>query len=260
MNKPKVIVVMPAYNAATTVEKTVADIPKNVADEIILVDDRSQDDTVKIARGLGLTVIEHTDNLGYGGNQKTCYSEALERGADVVIMIHPDYQYDSRLAGHMAQFITNGYFDIMLGSRIRTRAEALAGGMPVYKYLSNRMLTIAENVLLGQNLSEYHTGYRAYSRKVLETIPWQQNSDDFAFDAQFLAQAIYFDFKIAEIPVPVRYMAEASSINFKRSVEYGLANLKVIGQFWLQRLGLIKSTLFVPRALPAATPEATTTP
>jgi len=165
----------------------------------------------------------------------------------VVIMIHPDYQYDSRLAGHMVDFIKNGYFDIMLGSRIRTRAEALAGGMPVYKYLANRLLTITENILLGQNLSEYHTGYRAYSRRVLETIPWRQNSDDFAFDAQFLAQAIFFGFKIAEIPVPVRYMAEASSINFKRSAEYGLENLKVILQFWLHRVGLRKVPLFLPQ-------------
>ncbi|MDP8224109.1 MAG: glycosyltransferase family 2 protein [Candidatus Lernaella stagnicola] len=247
MHKHKVIVVMPAYNAETTVEKTVADIPDGVADEIILVDDCSRDRTVAIARELGLTVIEHESNLGYGGNQKTCYAEALERGADVVIMIHPDYQYDSRLAGHMVDFIKNGYFDIMLGSRIRTRAEALAGGMPVYKYLANRLLTITENILLGQNLSEYHTGYRAYSRRVLETIPWRQNSDDFAFDAQFLAQAIFFGFKIAEIPVPVRYMAEASSINFKRSAEYGLENLKVILQFWLHRVGLRKVPLFLPQ-------------
>jgi len=247
MPKPKIIVVMPAYNAATTVEKTVADLPPGVADEIILVDDRSGDETVAIARRLGLTVIEHERNLGYGGNQKTCYRAALEKGADVVIMIHPDYQYDSRLAGHMVSFIADGYFDIMLGTRIRTRAEALQGGMPVWKYLANRFLTIAENVLLGQNLSEYHTGYRAYSRRVLETIPWQGNSDDFAFDAQFLAQAIHYKFKIAEIPVPVRYMAEASSINFKRSLQYGLANLKVIWQFWLRRLGLGGRRLFPPR-------------
>ena len=248
MKRKKVIVVMPAYNAATTVEKTVADIPAGLADEIILVDDCSQDDTVRIARDLGLVVIQHEKNVGYGGNQKTCYREALARGADVIIMIHPDYQYDSRLAGHMSAFIADGYFDIMLGSRIRTRAEALAGGMPVYKYLFNRFLTITENVLLGQNLSEYHTGYRAYGRRVLETIPWQRNSDDFAFDAQFLAQAIAFDFRIAEIPVPVRYMPEASSINFKRSVEYGLSNLGVILSFWLHRLGIRKSPLFLPRA------------
>jgi glycosyltransferase involved in cell wall biosynthesis len=243
----KVIVVMPAYNAATTVERTVADIPPGAADEIILVDDCSRDETVAIAQRLGLTVVRHERNVGYGGNQKTCYRLALERGADVVIMIHPDYQYDSRLAEHLTRFILDGYFDIMLGSRIRTRREALAGGMPIWKYLANRALTIIENLLLGQNLSEYHTGYRAYSRRVLETIPWEGNSDDFAFDAQFLVQAIAFGFKIAEIPAPVRYMAEASSINFKRSVQYGLENLRVIAQYWLHRLGLRRCALFLPR-------------
>jgi len=246
MKRKKTIVVMPAYQAETTLERTVADIPDGLADEIIVVDDCSSDRTAQVGRDLGLTVIVHETNKGYGANQKTCYREALARGADIVIMIHPDYQYDSRLAPHLIRFIADDYFDIMLGSRIRTRAEALAGGMPIWKYLSNRLLTITENVLLGQNLSEYHTGYRAYSRRVLETIPWQRNSDDFAFDAQFLAQAIYFGFKIAEIPVPVRYMAEASSINWRRSVTYGLENLKVIGQLWLHRLGLVRSPLFLP--------------
>lgn len=252
MRDKKVIVVMPAYNAAATIEPTLRDLPPGLATEIILVDDGSRDSTVAEARRLGLTVIEHVRNTGYGGNQKTCYTEALRRGADVVIMIHPDYQYDSRLAGHLVRFISDGYFDVMLGSRIRTRAEALAGGMPIWKYLANRCLTITENMLLGLNLSEYHTGYRAYSRQVLETIPWRENSNDFAFDAQFLVQVVHFGFKIAEIPVPVRYMEEASSINFNRSVRYGWENLKVLGQYWLHRLGLRKDRLFLPPSADAA--------
>lgn len=252
MNGKKVIVVMPAYNAAATLEPTLRDLPEGLADEIILVDDGSRDATVAEARRLGLTVIEHVHNAGYGGNQKTCYTEALKRGADAVIMIHPDYQYDSRLAGQLIRFIVDGYFDVMLGSRIRTRAEALAGGMPIWKYLANRFLTITENVFLGLNLSEYHTGYRAYSRRVLETIPWRENSNDFAFDAQFLVQVVHFGFKIAEIPVPVRYMEEASSINFRRSLRYGWENLKVVGQYWLHRLGFKKYRLFLPPGADAA--------
>ena len=252
MRDQKVIVVMPAYNAATTLERTVRDVPPGAADEIIVVDDCSRDETFAIAQKLGLHVVRHERNSGYGANQKTCYKLALAHGADVVIMIHPDYQYDSRLADHLTRFVTDGYFDIMLGTRIRTRREALAGGMPIWKYLSNRFLTIVENLLLGQNLSEYHTGYRAYSRRVLDTIPWENNSDDFAFDAQFLVQAVHFGFKIAEIPVPVRYMAEASSINFRRSTRYGLENLRVIGQFWAHRLGLKKNGLFIAKNAGAA--------
>jgi glycosyltransferase involved in cell wall biosynthesis len=244
---PKTIIVMPAYNAETTLEATVQDIPDGTADEIILVDDASRDNTCQKAESLGLTVIRHEKNLGYGGNQKTCYKTALEHGADVVVMIHPDYQYDSALAPHMTRFISDGYFDIMLGTRIRTRKEALEGGMPIWKYLANRFLTITENILLGQNLSEYHTGYRCYSRRVLETVNWPENSDDFVFDTEFLLQAIFHGFKIAEIPVPVRYMPEASSINFSRSVKYGLETLKTLGRFWMHKVGIINDPLFINR-------------
>ncbi len=238
--KPKVIIVMPAYNAATTLEKTVRDIPEGFAEEIILVDDGSKDDTVKIARNLGLTVIVHERNRGYGANQKTCYDEALRRGADIVIMIHPDYQYDSSLAPLFIELIKKGICDIVLGSRVRTRKECLASGMPLYKYVANRFLTILENLASGENLSEWHTGYRAYSRKVLETIPYRKNSDDFVFDAQALFQASYFDFKMGDLPVPCRYMKEASSINLSRSVLYGLGTLRTILQYVLQKLHLMK--------------------
>ena len=246
----KKIVVMPALNAQTTLEKTVAAIPAGAVDEIVVVDDASTDRTVELARDLGLVVVQHERTSGYGANQKTCYREALQRGADVVIMIHPDYQYDSSLAPYMIHFIEDERFDIMLGTRIRTRAEALAGGMPVYKYLSNRFLTISENILMGQNLSEYHTGYRAYSRRVLETLPWENNSDDFVFDTQFLVQAIYFGFTIAEIPVPVRYFDEASSINFRRSLQYGLLTMVQVGKFLLQKWGVARYPMF-EKKLPA---------
>ena len=242
--KSKVIVVMPAYNAATTLERTVKDIPKGFADEIILVDDSSQDETVAIARGLGLTVITHHENKGYGANQKTCYDEALRRDADIVIMIHPDYQYDSSLAPLFGQLIRKGVCDIILGSRVRTRKECLDSGMPLYKYLSNRLLTVFENLITGQNLSEWHTGYRAYSRKVLEKIPYHKNSNDFVFDSQFLIQAVYFGFKIGDLPVPCRYMREASSINLGRSIIYGLGTIRTVFQFILQKLHLMKFDLF----------------
>jgi len=235
---------MPAYNAAATLEKTVKDIPQGFADEIILVDDSSKDDTVRIAKSLGLTVIVHDRNLGYGANQKTCYDEALRRGAEVVIMIHPDYQYDSSLAPLFADIIEKGVCDIILGSRVRTREECLDSGMPLYKYISNRFLTILENLTTGQNLSEWHTGYRAYSRKVLETIPYHKNSNDFVFDAQFLIQAAYFGFRIGDLPVPCRYMGEASSINLSRSIVYGIGTIKTLFQYILQRLHLVKLGLF----------------
>ncbi|MFK7818734.1 MAG: glycosyltransferase family 2 protein [Planctomycetaceae bacterium] len=237
---------MPAYNAASTIQRTLADIPDGSVDEVILVDDCSKDDTVTIARDLGLTVIEHETNKGYGGNQKTCYTEALKRGADIVVMIHPDYQYDSRVIPVATEIIRLGICDVTLGSRIRSRAEVLDGGMPLYKYIANRFLTTVENIALGQNLGDFHSGFRAYKREVLETIPWQRNSDDFIFDTQFLAQSVHFGFKLGDIPVPVRYFEEASSINFTRSSRYGLLTLWVMAQYWFNRLG-VKSDIFKPR-------------
>jgi glycosyltransferase involved in cell wall biosynthesis len=244
----KVVVVMPAYNASTTLEKTVADIPAGVVDEIVLVDDCSRDGTAALARRLGLVVIEHEANRGYGANQKTCYGAALERDAAIVIMIHPDYQYDSGLVGVLAELLHNLHCDLLLGNRIRTRREALDGGMPFYKYVANRMLTLSENLWLGQNLGEWHSGMRAYRREVLEAIPWERNSDDFVFDTQFLVQAVHFGFRIGDIPVPVRYMKEASSINFRRSVQYGLSTLGTMAQWSLHRSGLRRDPLFERRA------------
>jgi glycosyltransferase involved in cell wall biosynthesis len=255
----KVMVVMPAYNAASTLERTVNDIPPGSVDEILLVDDGSKDDTVAIARRLGLTVIVHEKNTGYGGNQKTCYRYALEAGAEYVVMIHPDYQYDSRMVPHLTGILELGTCDVVLGSRIRTRREALDGGMPKYKYLFNRMLTIIENVALGQNLGEFHSGMRAYRREVLETIPFELNSNDFVFDTEFLVQATHFGFKIGDMPVPVRYFDEASSINFSRSVTYGLQTLRAVAQFWTERLGLTHSPLFVLKT-PAAKTATETAP
>ena len=199
---------------------------------------------MRIAKSLGLTVIVHNKNLGYGANQKTCYDEALRHGAQIVIMIHPDYQYDSSLAPLFAEIIDKGVCDILLGSRVRTRKECLDSGMPFYKYVSNRILTIIENLITGQNLSEWHTGYRAYSRKILETIPYHKNSNDFVFDSQFLVQAAYWEFKIGDLPVPCRYMKEASSINLRRSIVYGLGTLKTLLQFILQKLHLMTFDLF----------------
>ncbi len=235
---------MPAYNAARTLVQTVQDIPNNVVDEIILVDDNSQDNTVEVAEKLGLTVYKHDKNRGYGANQKTCYRYALERGADIVVMIHPDYQYDSRLIPYLINFIKDGYFDVMLGTRIRTRKEALEGGMPFYKYIANRILTIIENIITGQNLSEWHTGFRAFSRKVLMTIPWHNNSDGFVFDSQFLFQCVAFGFKIGEIPVPVRYHDKSSSINFFKSIVYGIGTLKIAILYILKKLKIYCSKYF----------------
>ena len=229
--KSKVVVVLPAYNAASTLKKTLDDIPMGFVDEIILVDDSSKDDTVKLANSLSqiskipLIIHKHDKNRGYGGNQKTCYKIALERNAKIIVMLHPDYQYDPKLIKHFVDFINDGYFDVMLGSRIRTRHEALLGGMPLYKYISNRVLTFIENILSGQNLSEWHTGMRAYKREVLENTDFVRNSEDFLFDSQMLFNILRNGYKIGEIPVPVRYFPEASSINFKRSVKYGIGTI-----------------------------------
>ena len=244
----KVIAVMPAYNAERTLAATVADMPAGCVDEVILVDDGSTDRTVEVARDMGLTVIVHDKNKGYGGNQKTCYREALARGADVVVMIHPDYQYDSRVIPHAVAFLELGICDVVVGNRIRSRDEAMRGGMPFYKYLSNRFLTAVENLALGQNLGDFHSGFRVYRRSVLETIPYERNSDDFVFDTQFLVQAVRLGFRLGDIPVPVRLTAfdEASSINFRRSLKYGLSTLGVVGKYWLNRLRIYRSRLFRP--------------
>lgn len=229
---------MPAFNAAETVERTFWDIPAPLRGNVILVDDASSDSTVDRARGLGIEVIAHERNRGYGGNQKTCYRAALDRGAQVVIMIHPDYQYDARVALIMAEIINLKTCDLVLGNRIRTRREALDGGMPRWKYFVNRTSTFAENLVLGQSIGDFHSGLRAYSREVLETIPFEKNSEDFAFDQEMLVQAVAYGFRVGDIPVPVRYMKEASSINFRRSVRYGLGGLGAIGSLWLQDLGI----------------------
>lgn len=240
----KITVIMPAYNASKTLEKTIQDIPSGSINEIILVDDCSTDDTAEIAKRLGLVVLTHEKNRGYGANQKTCYDEALRRQADIVVMLHPDYQYDGRLIPYMAGFIEKGICDVILGSRIRTRKETLQCGMPLYKYLSNRVLTIIENVVLGQNIGDFHTGFRMYKKEVLETIPYHSNSNDFVFDTEFLAQAVYFGFKLGDVPVPVRYMEEASSINFERSLTYGVGTLMVLAKYVLQRFNVMSFSLF----------------
>ena len=242
--KPKVVIVMPAYNAAATLEKTVNDIPEGFADEVIVVDDSSKDETVNIGRRLGLTVIVHQKNRGYGANQKTCYDEALRRHADIVIMVHPDYQYDSSLAPIFAELIKKGVCDIVLGSRVRTRKECLDSGMPFYKYVANRFLTLLENLITGQNLSEWHTGYRAFSRRVLEKIPYHKNSDQFVFDSQLLIQAAYFGFRIGDLPVPCRYLKDSSSVDLIRSLIYGVGTLTTLLQFLLQKLRLMRFGLF----------------
>lgn len=239
----RVVVVLPAYNAGRTLEQTYTEIPKDIVDEVILVDDESRDDTVSVARQLGLIPIVHARNKGYGGNQKTCYQEALRRGADIIVMLHPDYQYSPKLIPAMSYLIAGGEYDVVLASRI-LGAGALKGGMPLYKYISNRALTFAENLLLGHKLSEYHTGYRAFSREVLTTLPLLENSDDFVFDNQMLAQIILFGYRIAEISCPTRYFEEASSINFRRSVIYGLGVLKTAVMGFLERRGIIRCKLF----------------
>jgi glycosyltransferase involved in cell wall biosynthesis len=243
LNGKKIVVVMPSYNAAKTLEKTVLDVPREVVDEILFVDDASSDASVQVAVELGLTVFQHEQNFGYGRNQKTCYREALNRGADIVIMVHPDYQYSPHLIVPMAGMIAYGEYDAVIGSRILGKG-ALSGGMPLYKYVSNRVLTLVQNVLLNFKLSEYHTGFRAFSREVLENLPLEANSDDFVFDNQMLAQIIYFGYRVGEISTPTRYFAEASSINFGRSVKYGFGVLGTSLTFRLNRWGIAKSKLF----------------
>ena len=239
----KIVVVLPAYNAEKTLEKTYREIPKDIVDEVLLTDDSSSDDTVSVARKLGIEVHVHDKNRGYGGNQKTCYQRALDKGADIVIMLHPDYQYPPRLITAMAGLITSGMFDVVLGSRI-LGGMALKGGMPRYKYFSNRMLTLLENALIGQKISEYHTGYRGFSREVLLNLPLLENSDDFVFDNQMLAQAVYFGYRIGEITPPSQYTKESSSIGFHRSVTYGWGVIGTALKFMLQKLQLGRFAIF----------------
>jgi glycosyltransferase involved in cell wall biosynthesis len=239
----RVCVVMPAYNAQKTLERTVAEIDRSVADDVILVDDRSSDDTLAVAQRLGLHTLAHERNRGYGGNQKTCYAEALARGADIVVMIHPDYQYSPRLLPAMAGLVASGHFDCVLGSRI-LGVGARRGGMPLWRYVANRGLTFLENLLLGYKLSEYHSGYRAFSRRVLLTLPLEENSDDFVFDNQMLAQTLWFGFDIGEVSCPTRYFGEASSINFRRSVVYGFGVIRTALEYRFGRLGLVRSGRF----------------
>jgi len=239
----KIVVVMPAYNASKTLEMTYREIPLDVVDEVILVDDASRDDTAEKARELGIHTVIHPENLGYGGNQKTCYREALAKGADVVIMLHPDYQYSPRLITAIASMIISGHYDVVLASRI-LGGTALAGGMPVYKYIANRFLTLIENLALGIKLSEYHTGYRGFHRKVLETLPLEENSDDFVFDNEMLAQAVHFGFRIGEISCPTKYFEDASSINLRRSVKYGLGVLSTSAKYVIQRSGMRSFRIF----------------
>lgn len=246
LNGKKVVVVMPAYNAEKTLEKTYHEIPFEIVDDVVLVDDASRDRTSEMARSMGITTIVHENNTGYGGNQKSCYRAALDLGADIVIMVHPDYQYTPKLIPAMASMIAYGEFDAVLASRI-LGIGALQGGMPLYKYLANRFLTLFENILLGHKLSEYHTGYRAFSREILERLPLASNSDDFVFDNQMLAQIIWFGYRIGELSCPTKYFDDASSINFRRSVIYGVGVLKTALQFRLNKLGLSSSPIFAAK-------------
>lgn len=246
LNGLKIIVVMPAYNAAKTLAKTVAEIPRDIVDEILLVDDASSDETVALANELGLKVFQHNRNFGYGRNQKTCYREALRMGADIVVMVHPDYQYSPNLIVPMAGMIAYGEYDAVVGSRILGKG-ALEGGMPLYKYIANRFLTLTQNILLNYKLSEYHTGFRAFRRNVLENLPLEDNSDDFVFDNEMLAQTVYFGYRMGEISCPTRYFEEASSINFSRSVKYGFGVLGTSMKYRLRKWGLVKGRLFRER-------------
>jgi glycosyltransferase involved in cell wall biosynthesis len=242
LNNKRICVVLPAYNAGKTLERTCLELPE-IVDDLLLVDDNSTDDTVNLARRLGLTTFVHNANFGYGRNQKTCYREALRRSADVVVMLHPDYQYSPRLVAAMASMIAYDEYDVVLGSRILGKG-ALDGGMPIYKYVSNRFLTLAQNLLQNFKLSEYHTGYRAFARSVLSNLPLEEDSDDFVFDNEMLAQAIYSGYRIGEISCPTRYFPEASSINFRRSVKYGFGVLSTAVKFRMQKMGFAHFAMF----------------
>lgn len=243
LNGKKIVVVLPAYNASKTLEKTYREIPFEFVDDVVLVDDASRDDTAEVARKLGIHTIIHEKNKGYGGNQKTCYRTAVALGADIVVMLHPDYQYTPRLITAVSAMIAYGEFDAVLASRI-LGIGALKGGMPLYKYIANRFLTLFENILLGHKLSEYHSGYRAFSREVLERLPLDENSDDFVFDNQMLTQVIWADFRIGEVSCPTKYFPEASSINFRRSVKYGFGVLWTAVQFRLAKIGIVSPAIF----------------
>jgi glycosyltransferase involved in cell wall biosynthesis len=243
LNGKNIVVVMPAYNAEKTLARTYEELPHDIVDNVVLVDDHSPDATVSVAHELEITTFVHKLNFGYGRNQKTCYKEALRMGADIVVMVHPDYQYSPELVTSMAGMLAYGVYDVVLGSRI-LGVGALKGGMPFYKYVSNRFLTAVQNLLLNYKLSEYHTGYRAFTREVLEHLPLDKNSDDFSFDNEMLSQAIYFGYRLGEISCPTKYFKEASSINFSRSVKYGLEVLKVSLKFRLQRMKLMKFGIF----------------
>jgi glycosyltransferase involved in cell wall biosynthesis len=243
----KILVVLPAFRAERTLERTCSEIPRDVVDAILLVDDSSDDETMEIAERMGVESFLHINNLGYGANQKTCYREALRAGADVVVMLHPDYQYDPRLVGALAAMVASGVYDVALGSRILGSSSPLSGGMPLYKYIANRFLTLVQNLVIGAKLSEYHTGYRAFSRRVLENLPLLANSDDFVFDSEMLTQAIAFGFRIGEISCPTKYFPEASSINFGRSVVYGLGVLRTSVLFRLWKWRLVRPRLFSKR-------------
>jgi glycosyltransferase involved in cell wall biosynthesis len=243
LNGKRILAVLPAYNAERTLEQTYKEIPQDIVDDVLLVDDKSADRTVSLARRLGIETFLHDKNYGYGRNQKTCYEEALRRNADIIVMVHPDYQYTPKLITAMTSMIAYDVYDVVLGSRI-IGGGALKGGMPVYKYIANRLLTAVENLLLGTKLSEFHTGYRAFSKRLLQSLPLHMNSDNFVFDNEMLVQIIYFGYRIGEISCPTRYFKEASSINFVKSVVYGLGVLSTTAKFRLQKLGLIDSRLF----------------
>jgi len=244
VNGKKIVVVLPAYNAGQTLEATYREIPADIVDDVVLVDDASSDNTVELARTLGIRhVIRHEKNKGYGGNQKTCYRKAMALNADIIIMLHPDYQYTPKLLPVMSYMVASGLYDMVLGSRILGKG-ALKGGMPFYKYMANRFLTFFQNVLINEKLSEYHTGYRAYSRAILETVNFESNSDDFVFDNEFISQAAYAGFRIGEVSCPTKYFDEASSINFRRSVTYGVGVMRVSWQHFLARTGIYRASLY----------------